>query len=713
MTLEIMPEPCLPEEAKAAIWRIFGAGESPMTRRSSYELIAPIIRKYVSSTDSDRSIAAIRGWFESHGDRRWLKSDMHEPVATMILEGIGNTRGKTAIWAVGSIDADVSTRVIRSLWSREQIDLFVESALKILEKLCRSDYVLDASRLGISYSADARIKKDALEREGKLETFRQLDSHGFDLVHRALHTATGNLLALVVELRPEQFESLIERLDHPVMQVRAAHYMVAASRHSDHRATLRWIAHGSCDALIALGLLHTLNTVNRLDDELQLTDHADGDRYIGSPELRPPQEDLDTAASFLDGLVDQLAVLDSPACARWIGELLSVAPYVLHQRGGDEIPSRISQLEKACTALCMRLVRDSWSAELLAELSAGLRHSPLMTWTRHMAAIAWEIRDVEPTRATEIARATFDEHERQIATEIERNHVFLNWHDWHHREWLRGLGIALAMSHEEIDLLDWVRAKCQTLPLSAWDAEENYASFNTAQRAALHWFLIAFQAIQELRELGRPADPPTVRSLAETLWAHCRFAGRHVYGHADASIVAEHAARCAIEYGATGGVWLLQQARDPGLGPRALWALIDQRARKEARDGGTEAKKDEMIAAELVRITSDRFGDGRQFDLESLRYWGLLWLLLGSVDEAERTAMAIVAFPLRANDRAYKILALKLLALVAGKRKFTPMLENTPALLYRQLWPGYTPREEQADRQQIDKMLEQSLSRIL
>ena len=713
MTLEIMPEPCLPDEAKAAIWRIFGAGESPMSRRSPYELIAPIIRKYVPSTDSDRSIATIRGWFESHGDRRWLKSDMHEPVATMILEGIGNTREKTAIWAVGSIDADVMSRVIRSLWSREQIDSFVESALKILEKLCRCDHVLDASRLGISYSADARIKKDAIEREGKLETFRQLDSHGFDLVHRALHPATGNLLALMVELRPEQFESLIERLDHPVMQVRAAHHMVAASRHSDHRATLRWIAHGSCDALIALAILHTLNTVNRLDDELQLTDQADGDRYIGSSALRPRQDDLDSAADLLDGLVDQLAVLDSPACARWIGELLSVAPYVLHQRGGDEILRRILQLERACTALCARLVRDSQSADLLADLSAGLRNTPRMTWTRHMAAIAWEIRDVEPARATEIARATLDEHERQIAVEIERNHVFLNWNDWHHREWFRGLGIALVLPHEEIDLLDWVRAKCQTLPLSAWDAEENYASFNTAERAALHWFLIAFQAIPILRELGRPAHPVTVRALSEALWAHFRFSGRYVNGHADASIVAEHAARYAVEYGEPGGVWLLQQARDPGLGPRALWALIDQRARKEAREGGTEAKEDEMIAAEFVRIASDRFGDGRQFDLDSLRYWGLLWLLLDSVDEAERTAMAIVAFPLRANDRAYKILALKLLALVAGTRKLILVLENTPALLYRELWPGYTPREEQADRQQIDEMLEQSLSRIL
>ena len=76
-------------------------------------------------------------------------------------------RGETAIWAVGGIDADVTMHVIRSSWSCEEIDSFVESALEILEKLCKRDHVLDASRLARSYSADARITKDAIEREGR------------------------------------------------------------------------------------------------------------------------------------------------------------------------------------------------------------------------------------------------------------------------------------------------------------------------------------------------------------------------------------------------------------------------------------------------------------------------------------------------------------------------------------------------------------------
>ena len=714
MTLETVQSPPLTEEAKAVVWQIFSEGASPLTRRSSYDAIEQVIRKHLSSDDAEPSIVAIRGWFESYEDRRWLKSDMQEAVAVMILEGVGTACGETEVWAVGSIDANVAIHVVRSLWSCEQIDSFVEAALNALEKLCNRDNVLDASRLDRSYSADASITRQAREREGRLETYRQLDSHGLDLVHRALHPAAGNLLALVVELRPESFGSLIERLYHPVMRARAAHHMVAATLHSDHRATLRWITHGSCDGLIALAIVHTLNTVNRLDHDIRLADHADPDQYAPSTELRPQQDDLDTAAArLLDGLVDRLALLDPPACARWIGELLSDATYVLNRHHGDEIPHRVSQLEKGCTKLCVRLFRDKWSDNLLSELIVGLRQTPRISWTRHVAEIAWELRDAEPARAAEIARITVDEHERQIAVELERDHVFLEWHGWDHREWLCYLGTALAMSHKEIDLPHWVSTRCHALPLSVWDAEENYRAFSSADRVVQHWFLVALHAIPMLKELGRPADPAAVRALAETLWAHCSFAERHLHGIADASIGAEYAARYAIEYGTPTDVWLLEQIRDPGLPPRSLWALIDQRKQKNSREGGKEAPDDKFIVAEFTRIASDRFGDGGDFNLEALRYWGLLWLLLGAVDEAENTATAIFAFPLRAHDRHYKILALKLLARVAGSRTLSPALAEFTTSLYRQLWSGYAPREEHTDRQQIDEMLEQSVSRVL
>ena len=706
MTAETVQPPPLTEDTKAIVWQIFSVGASPLTRRSSYDAIEPVVRKRLSSKDVAPSIAVIREWFDSYDDQHWLKSEMQEAVAVMILEGVGTPCDEAKVWAVGSIDAEMAIPLVRSIWSCRQIDSLVEAALDALGKLCNRDNVLDASRLARFYSADRRIARQAIEREGRLETFRQLDTHGLDLVHQALHPAAGNLLALIVELRPQRFESLIERLDHPVMQARAAHYMVSAARHLDIRAIVRWIDHDSCDGLIALAIVHTLNTVNRLDHDLHLADHFDADHYTPSTHLRPPQDDLDAAAaSLLQGLVDQLALLDPGACARWTGELLSGATFVLHRHHDHEIPLRVAQLEKACTDLCVRLIRTSWSDNLLPELIAGLRLTPRMSWTRHLAEIAWELRDSEPERAAEISRTTLIEHEGQITAELERGHVILEWQEWDHREWLTCLGIALAMSCEEVDLPNWVRTRCRSLPLSVWDAEEDYRAFSSADRVVQHRFLIALHAIPILEKLGRPSDPAMVLALAETLWAHCSFAASHLHDGADAQIAVEYAARYAVEYGAPTDSWLLDQVRDLRLSPRTLWALIDQRNKKNSRTGGNDTAKDDFVVNELACIASDRFGDGSEFNLEALHFWGLLWLLLGAADEAEKTATAILAFPMRPHERAYKILALKLLAKVAGSRRLSRVLAEFTASVYRQLWPGYAPHEERSDRQQVDEML--------
>ena len=706
----------LPDEAKAVIWRIFGEGESPLKGWSTYELIEPIIRDYVvTPTEQDRVITEIRSWFESHEDPRWLKSDMGEPVAELIVEGMGTERSETATWAIGSIDVGLAVRIICSRWSSQEINSLVEAALTTLEKLCDRDEVLDATRcagFAAQDSIKAKIPKDAVKREGRLETFQHLDNRGFELVHRGIHPAAGNLIELVIGLRPEHFETLIERLDHPVIQARAADRMIAASL--DHRKTLEWITGGSCDALVALAIVHTLNTVNKLDEDLRDADHMGVDQCRWRTELRLRQDDLDSAAAaLLNDLVDRLAVLDPLSCVRWIGELLSDAPYGLHQRGGHKKPPRIEQLERACTELLARLVCQSWSDNLLTELCAGLCLTPRTSWTRHIADVAWEIREDEPVRAAEIAQVTLDLHNQHIAEQLEQNRLFLNWSDWHYREWFSSLGRALVLSHEEFDLPEWVSAQCRALPLSVWDAEENYEAFIAADRAVQHWFLVALHAIPVLKKLGRTINPVAVCTLAEILWDHCHFAGQHLPSHPAALVASELAARFAAEFGEPNDAWLLDRARHLGVGPLALWALLDQRSLKSSREDGTDAHYDEMITRELVRFASGRFGDGGQFDLEALRSWGQLWLLLGAINEAEQTAIAISAFPLREHDRVYKILVLKLFALVASKRKLPPEIEGYVASLYRQLWPGYTTSEELVDREQIDEMLKHSETPIL
>ena len=96
-----------------------------------------------------------------------------------------------------------------------------------------------------------------------------------------------------------------------------------------------------------------------------------------------------------------------------------------------------------------------------------------------------------------------------------------------------------------------------------------------------------------------------------------------------------------------------------------------------------------------------------------MRFWGQLWLLLDAINEAEQTAIAISAFPLKEHDRVYKVLELKLFALVASKRTLPLETRDYVGSLYRQLWPGYTTSEELKDREQIDGLLKQSESPIL
>lgn len=698
MTRNFSLEPFICNDLKAITWRIFGSGGSPLKEKSTYELIEPIVKRHLSPTNANRVINEIRGWFESHGKQRWLKSEMIEPVATLIVDGVQSNRDERAIWAVGSIETDSAVRAIRSGWSSEEIDSFVDRALDTLEKLCGGDLILNVS--------NAKIPKEGMTfNKGTLEIFQQLDSNDFELVHRDLHRATANLIELVVDLRPDQFKSVIERLDHPVMQARAADRRVTSMRRLNHRETLLWVTEDSCDALVALAIVHTLNTVNRLDEEIQLIDRGNADQQIRSTELRPAEDDLNTAAAgLLADLTQRLAALEPTACARWIGELLSRAPCMLRQSDDGEMPCRVKQLEKACTEVLARHVLQSWSGDLLTGLNAGLCQAWRPTWTRHLADIACEIRCAVPARAVEIARRSLDTH-NHVLEHLEGNNVFLNWNDWEGRAWLRSLGFALALSWEDLDLPTWVSERCRALPLSVWDAEEDYKGFIDADRAAQHWFLIAFHAIEPMKELGRAATSESVRALAEKLWTYLRFAGQYLHRRSETSVVAEYAARLVVEFGEPSEAWLLKRARDPGVGPCTLWALHDQRKLKKDRKHRDDRYYDEVIASEFARIVSDRYYDGTQVDLESLRCWGRLWLMLGILKEAEHTAMAILAFPPKMRNRTDQILALKLLALVASAGRLDSATAGHLESLYGQLWSAYTPGEEREDRRQIDEWL--------
>ena len=703
----------LPPDARNAIWRIFGGGDSPKKRISTYELIKPMIDKHVSSHDSTYIIDKIRSWFESYGNGTWLKSDVSESVASLIVEGVGTERSETATWAIGSIDADMAASMITSAWPTEQIDAFVEDACIELQSLCDDDDVLDVSRCTrfISFASldpkHTKIPKDALILEGRLETYQNLDEYSFELVHSGLYRAVGNLIDLVIDLRPNQFKSLMNKLNNPVVRARAANRMIANRVRLDHRTSVEWVTRDSCDAEVALAIVHTLNTVNGLDRDIRAATQVNGEHYHWSTGLRIPQDDLDSAAAdLLTGLVDRLGVLDPPRCAGWIGELLSRSPYMLdHDREG-EVPRRIEQLEEKCIDLLARLVREWWSDELLVSLIGGLRLTPRDTWTRHLAELAWKIRDESPERAEEIAQATLEEDKRYIAKGLKTGHLYLDGSDWHTRQWTQCLGIVLALSQDELDLTQWISEHCRALPLSVWDAEENHEAFSHADKAARHWFVVALLAIPALVDLNRRVEPATVLDLAEKVFAHCWFTKYYLRDYPDASECVETAARCAVEYGEPNETWLLQQARNPGVGPRALWALIDHLISRSRLQG--KAHISDILMEEFARASTERFRDGDSEDLESLRFWGQLWTSLEVVDEAEHTAKILMALLQRHHNDGYRILVLKLFALVHSRRRLSADMAQYFTSLYHQLWPGYTPPDRRGDRKEIDDLLQRS-----
>ena len=116
-----------------------------------------------------------------------------------------------------------------------------------------------------------------------------------------------------------------------------------------------------------------------------------------------------------------------------------------------------------------------------------------------------------------------------------------------------------------------------------------------------------------------------------------------------------------------------------------------------------------MVADEVALAASNRFVGGEYFGLESLHYWGRLWLLVGAVAQARRTVGAILNLPIGSFDRGSKVLILELITMGADGQGLDQQTAEYVRSTYRELWPtfGYTPSTEQASRQRIDELLRQ------
>lgn len=702
----------LPSEARGVIWKILGDGQSPLKNSSVLHNIDPLIRSHVSdSCEQDLAIAIVHEWIESGGGRQCIKYDKQQLVAELVFEGVGSNRSDRAIWAIGSIDRKVSSAMIRSNWTSEEIDSFVDAALTELEQACNPDAVQsepELPSLAREGGHQTKFPRNSMLGEGRLGQFRNLGNQGYDPFHRGLHPPVANLIELVVDLHPEKLETLVERLDHPIMQIRASQSVVAATRQKDHRTPLRWITKSANDAMVALSILHTVETVDILYKEAELSKHYGGSHYNSSTKLNTHCFLERAAENLIKDLVNQIGILEPLRRVEWIGELLGGAKDIVSQRVGQLSP-RSAKLESYCTEQLVRVFEEEWSGDLIDALCSGLRNTRRNTWSRHVAELAWLVRESNHDLSIALAKRALDELDQWTVEQTKHGLLYWDWNDWECSQWITALGEALALTLDNSDLLSWVSHRCRNMSLSVWDAEvDDLQSFRSSNQTAQLLLLIALQSFEFLVEHKRDVDSSDVRTLAEAVWNHCHFVGQHVFADCDSFVVTEFAARTVIVFGKPTREWLWNQASNPKVGSRALWAMIDQLSLQESHPLESKFTNDTDFVREFERAASQRFGDGGTFDFDSLQYWGRLWLHLKSNELAYSTLVALRAFPSRIFDQNSKILILDLLCAGAKSRGLDRETEHSIETTYREVWhPGFTFEADPDDRKRIDQSLEE------
>lgn len=695
-------DPALPPAVGAAVWRIVGARAAPGASDTTPEQLESLLREHLPPEERKVAVAAVGNWFESDGTAPVLRPRFGGLVADLVLDGVGAARSETAIWAIGCIAPDLVVERMRRRWSAGEMASFFDAAIQALNAV--PEPVPEAS--GRSAPAGARGFAAVRSRGGLVAAFAWLEGTAMDSLPGHLHPTVSNLIEILTALSPDRFPALMAGLEVPAMQLTAARGMLGQASDSERRMALGWIADGSPEELVALAIVHLVRAGNAAEGNGEDPTMGSGQRG-GVPEHGAPGggDPGDPVDDRLRELLARLGQLEPPACLRWIGELMTNAPELLAARPGAGQGTPVEPFEKVCTRLAAELFDRHWSPDLVSHFQSGLGWDGRRSRVRHQAAVARTLRETSGERAATLARALLDEHRRTVSEHGVRPWIAVDGDDGKDRVWLEGLGAALALSQEELDLPAWVERECRDLPLSAWDAESDPSAFAAADRIARHWLLVALLAVPRRAEVSRTVPPATVLALAEARWEHCRFSQRYLHSPPESSLAAELTARVAVEFGRADDQWMLDQMRTEGVGPRAMWALIEEWRRRPREPVEANLEYDEMMLREFIRVAVNRFGDGGGFELEALEFWGRLWIDIGTAEQAEQAALAIASFPLPAADRKWRLLTLKLLAVVVRYRKLSPDAGELVRPFYQQLWPVYgeTPNSEETDRREIDE----------
>ena len=451
---------------------------------------------------------------------------------------------------------------------------------------------------------------------------------------------------------------------------------------------LDWLKGNPSEPVVAIAIVHALEEIRELGWEAQ---HQGRDQ-------QEREESYGTASQLLSGLVNQLAQYEPAESVRWIAELYDHGVLLLgiNRRTGSY--NLAEKLEELCIDKLVELVRRTWGSDIREALKSNAPWGAVTQQTLPLGTVASRVYRDFPERAAEIAGTVLEKHASHISDiMVNNNRAYYTLTETRAIKWMSGLGASLAISLPEGQTpLEWAIRQCNQLPLSPWDADDFPEQFRLAGDVAEIQLTVAIYAVLARYEAGYDVEPAMVRNLAGKAWEHCHFLRQQeTYGLEEPELD-ELAARVVIGLGSPSQEWLIVQAKNPLVGPRGLWSLVDAYMK---RDGSL------TFANELGASIAARYRNIKGTEISTLRYLAMIWQRLEASDAALETAEITMEFHRRAMERSDYVEVMKLLVLAARDKRATSKTKRDIRALYEYLWQNFTLDEEAETRQSAEAIL--------
>ena len=675
--------------AKVA-WRVVGAIESPLVTPRLTHLISDVVSKYVPDNEQKRTIETINEWYETRDGLPALVDHAKDEVDELVLRGAAQQLLKAKpvphqdalFWAIGTVDTETAAETIQASWGQKQIDTLLEYTMGVLQVLCEDSNVIDPSdALGFKVDSGKAYVNSEYKQE-RIKTLYRTEWHRPDM-----YQGVARVIQLLMTLRPDKFPMLVERADHPTVQ-RWALFIVSRYLRTDRLQALDWLKGKPSEPVIAIAIVHALEEIRELGWEAQHQGRDQDER----------EEAHEIASKLLSGLVNQLAQYEPAESVRWIAELYEhgvLLPGINRRTGSYNLAEN---LEELCIDKLVELVRRSWGSNLREVLESNASWGAVTQQTVPLGTVASKVYGDFPEMSDEIASIVLEKHASHISDiMVNNNRAYYTLTESRAIKWMGGLGAALAISLPEGQTpLDWAIKQCNQLPLSVWDADDVPEKFRLAGDVAEIQLTVAIYAVLARYEAGCDVEPEMVRNLAGKAWEHCHFLRQQeTYGLEEPELD-ELAARVAVELGSPSEEWLIIQAKNPQVGPRGLWAVVDAHIK---RNGSP------ILANELGSSIAARYHDTKGTEISTLRYLAMIWQRLEAADAALETAEIMMEYHQRAMERNDYVVVMRLLVLAARHKGATSKMKRDIRSLYEHLWRNYTLDEEVETRQSAEAIL--------